>query len=99
MSHYEILARIRQIETRANRLATLLCRSFTSFSLAPGFCPVSGEGEDFHRFSGFPSAQKPLKRLNPDCAVHTGLKPGANERPGRKQSLHSALRVPRSALT
>jgi hypothetical protein len=52
-------------------------RSF--LSLTPGFSPVAGEGERFNRFSGFPPAQKPLKRLDYRGRVHTGLKPGVNE--------------------
>ena len=48
--------------------------------LTPDFSPVIGDGESFNRFNGFPRARKPLKRLEFVSRVHTGLKPGVNER-------------------
>jgi hypothetical protein len=37
---------------------------FAIFSLAPGFSRVFGAPMVFNRFSGFPTADKPLKRLS-----------------------------------
>ncbi len=69
----EILKKIRQIDLRTNRLVR-------SLSLTPGFSPVTGDGEGFNRFSGFPRAWKPFKRLKIVRDFLTGLKPGVNER-------------------
>ena len=78
----KILKKIRQIELRMNRLMNSLrvdpLRA-ALLLLAPGFSPVSGVVERFNRFSGFPPARKPLKRLALQRRPHTGLKPGANE--------------------
>ena len=54
--------------------------SILRFSLTPGFSPVTSEGEHRSRFNGFPRTGKPLKRLEFTSRVHTGLKPGVNER-------------------
>ena len=99
----EILKTIRHIELRAERLVRWRTDSIASFSLAPGFSPVSGGRGDFNRFSGFLPPRKPLKRLECPCRDHTGLKPGANERPSasplRQAAFHCAqLRNSQSAI-
>ena len=76
----EILRNLRQTELGAARLVRSLSDSMASFSLAPGFSPVSGGRWVFNRFSGFLAARKPLKRLKCRCSALTGLKPGANGR-------------------
>jgi hypothetical protein len=56
--------------------------------LAAGFSPMPGGEENSNRFSSFQSADKPLNRR---YAVHTGLKPGANETPSVFRVLPPAL--------
>ncbi len=51
-----------------------------SLSLAPGFSRVLRPGVEASRFNGLLKGGKPLKRFSAAEAVHTGLKPGANER-------------------
>jgi hypothetical protein len=50
-----------------------------SFSLAPGFSPVSKTQDDGSRFNGF---SRECKAVETACVIRweiTGLKPGANE--------------------
>jgi hypothetical protein len=68
-------------------------------SLTPGFSPVTGDGESFNRFNGFSRARKPLKRLKFAGCVHTGLKPGFNERVYAEHARRSANRFSISAKT
>jgi hypothetical protein len=48
-------------------------------SLTPDFSPMTVGKTVQNRFNGFPSADKPLKRLDVRNAASTRLKPGANE--------------------
>lgn len=73
---------LKRRERRAPKLRTLRLvrpQQRSVLSLTPGFSPVTGDGESFNRFNGFPRAGKPLKRLVFLGRVHTGLKPGVNE--------------------
>jgi hypothetical protein len=76
---------IRPLRRRERRAPALL-------SLTPGFSPVTGEGESLNRFNGFPRAAKPLKRLKFASRVHTGLKPGVNERDFTRANSPFAIR-------
>jgi hypothetical protein len=49
-----------------------------TFSLTPGFSPVTVSESSKNRFNGFSVGGKPLKRLVISAAVATRLKPGVN---------------------
>jgi hypothetical protein len=66
-------------------------------SLTPGFSRVCAAREGGNRFNGFRGGRfvvdgfpsvKPLKRLRSAPSLHTGLKPGANERLSQPVHLH-----------